>query len=151
MDDMNFDYINYIAGLSNNNMMNNYSGNNIMDKMNDNNITNPLAGFIRGNMFSNLYDQYKNYKPIKIKKKNSKEDLLNKWRQYNFAIVELNLYLDTNPNDIEKIRLLNNYIDMERELQEKYESMYGQLSIDSNNAANTFTWIKKPWPWEGGK
>lgn len=146
MDEMNFDYINYITGIPNN-MLDNFN-----NKTKDNNdITSPLVGLVRGNLFNNLYDQYKNYKPIIMEPNSPREDLLNKWRQYNFAIVDLNLYLDTNPNDKNAIKLLNNYITMAKELTEQYENMYGQLSVNSNNGANTFTWIKKPWPWEGGK
>ena len=39
----------------------NYSNNNV------NNNIDPYKGFIRGNIFDNLYDPYKNYKPYEIK------------------------------------------------------------------------------------
>ena len=35
--------------------------------MNNSNID-PKEGFLRGNLFNNLYDEYKNYKPQELKK-----------------------------------------------------------------------------------
>ena len=42
----------------------------------NNNILDTKLGFKRGNLFNNLYDEYKNYKPQELKANNEKEDLL---------------------------------------------------------------------------
>ena len=124
---------------------NNY--NNVNNGLNQN-LTDPYTGFIRGNMYSNLYDQYKNYTPKKIKSTNDREELLNEIRKYKFALIDLDLYLDTHPNDIEIINLYNNYLNMVKQEISKYERMYGPLTLSDPNNSNTWEWIKSPWPWE---
>lgn len=69
--------------------------------------------------------------------------------QYKFALTELDLYLDTNPNDIEMINLYNQYLNIEKQMSDKYESMYGPLTLNSNYLnKNNWTWKNSPWPWE---
>jgi len=69
--------------------------------------------------------------------------------QYRFALIELNLYLDTNPNDREAIRIYNEYLNIYKKLCNKYEKMYGPLTMDSDDFdKNTWAWIESPWPWE---
>ena len=75
---------------------------------------------------------------------------MNQWQQYNFAITDLNLYLDTHPNDMNAVRLFNNYNNILTQITNKYESTYGPLYLDSNSINNNWTWINSPWPWEGG-
>ena len=99
-------------------------------------------------MFSNLYDGYKNYKIYNVNSTNERENLLNQWQQYNFALVDLNLYLDTHPNDTNAIKLYNNYNNILKQISKKYESMYGPLTVNSDNNQNNWIWINSPWPWE---
>ena len=146
---------------SSNNYGDNYNKANIVDiKKNNMNYMNkqynvnkqildPYQGFIRGNMFSNLYDGYKNYKIYNVNSTNERENLLNQWQQYNFALVDLNLYLDTHPNDTNAIKLYNNYNNILKQISKKYESMYGPLTVNSDNNQNSWIWINSPWPWEG--
>lgn len=120
------------------------------DKMMSKNKTlEPYQGFIRGNLFENLYDPYKNYKPQELNANNEREALLYQVMQYKFALTELNLYLDTNPNDKEAIELFNKYQKQEKQMSNQYESMYGPLTLDSNYLNNDiWTWKNNPWPWE---
>lgn len=110
---------------------------------------NSKTGYIRGNMFENLYNPYKNYKPQEITTNNEKETLLNKVRQYRFAMIDLNLYLDNYPNDTNVIKIFNNYQNLEKQACYQYESKYGPLTIDDMpNNVNTWIWDNSPWPWE---
>lgn len=110
---------------------------------------NSKTGYIRGNMFENLYNPYKNYKPQEITTNNEKETLLNKVRQYRFAMIDLNLYLDNYPNDTNVIKIFNNYQNLEKQACYEYESKYGPLTIDDmSNNVNTWIWDNSPWPWE---
>lgn len=110
---------------------------------------NSKTGYIRGNMFENLYNPYKNYKPQEITTNNEKETLLNKVRQYRFAMIDLNLYLDNYPNDTNVIKIFNNYQNLEKQACYEYESKYGPLTIDDMpNNVNTWIWDNSPWPWE---
>lgn len=124
---------------------------NIMpNNMNNNSLIDPKTGFLRGNLFNNLYDPYKNYKYGELRATNKREELLFNILQYKFAMVELNLYLDTNPMDGNMIQLYNQYLKEEKRLCEEYEKNYGPLTLDSKYmTGNKWDWIQSPWPWEG--
>lgn len=122
------------------------------DKVDNTNLTDPKEGFLRGNLFNNLYDPYKNYKYGMLNPTNKKEELLFNILMYKFALKELNLYLDTNPNNTNMINLYNQYLSEEKKLCNEYEKNYGPLTVDSMNlGTNSWSWIKSPWPWEGTK
>ena len=125
---------------------------NSYDKVDTTNLTNPKEGFLRGNLFNNLYDPYKDYKYGMLNPTNKKEELLFNILMHKFALIELNLYLDTHPNNQEMIKLYNNYLMEEKKLCKEYERNYGPLTVDSENLdTNSWNWIKSPWPWEGTK
>lgn len=65
-----------------------------------------------------------------------------------FAIKELQLYLDTHSNDKEALELLQSYIAMRNEGHQKYVKMYGPVTIEDVEHAKSYTWLKDPWPWE---
>ena len=54
--------------------------------MNNTNLSEPKNGFLRGNLFNNLYDPYKNYKYRELKPNNKREELLYNILMYNFAL-----------------------------------------------------------------
>ncbi len=114
------------------------------NNVNNQNLFNPSEGFIRGNMFSNLYSEYKNYKPQKLNPRNEQEKRLFEIQAICFAAHELNLYLDLNPYDQSMITLFNDYIKKEEELVREYESMYGPMIVNNNISE----WVSKKWPWE---
>ena len=100
-------------------------------------------------MFENLYNPYKNYKPREIEPTNEREALLNKVRQYRFAMIDLNLYLDNYPDDENVVKIFNNYRNLEKQASMEYESKYGPLTIDdAPSNVNTWIWDNNPWPWE---
>ena len=118
----------------------------------NNNLTNPKEGFLRGNLFDNLYEPYKNYQYGKLKPNNTKEELLYNILMYKFALTELNLYLDNYPNNSNILNIYNKYLLEEKKLCDQYEKKYGPLTTDSENLGSTnWNWIKSPWPWEGTK
>ena len=156
MNDYGFDYMNYITNVPGNmnysqkNMGNmNYMMNTKDNKYMKDMPINPNEGWMKGNLFANLYDPYKNYKPSNVDAKNEREALLYQIMQYKFALIELNLYLDTQPNDNEMIRLYNEYLNFEKMMCDKYESMYGPLTLGSEYLnKNSWVWKNSPWPWE---
>lgn len=169
MKDYGFDYMNYITNLPSNmiNMDKSYNMNqmNKMDKMNEffdtnkfknifkmkdkDQLVEPYEGLVKGNLFANLYDPYKKYRPMELEPNNEREALLYQLMQYKFALIELNLHLDTHPDAREVIELYNKYLKIEKQMCDKYESMYGPLTTDSNNLnENRWEWINSPWPWE---
>jgi len=118
--------------------------------MNNQNLFNPQEGFFKGNMFSDLYSGYKNYMPQRLNPRNEQEKMLYELDSISFAAHELNLYLDLHPEDQSMVTLFNDYRKKLEELTKTYESMYGPLSMNSNEMENkTFSWVNTSWPWEG--
>lgn len=136
-----------------NNLTNNMLDNNMNNTIN-NNINNsqalagPYDGYIKGNLFNNLYDQYKSYRPTRLSPNNEQAELLLNVDQTTFAAHELKLYLDVYPNDTNMINLYNEYQKMASEQIKAYERKYGPLLADSPSANNTFSWEAYSWPWE---
>lgn len=77
-----------------------------------------------------------------------KEEMLQQIRCYDFAITELALYLDTHPTDDKALCLHRKYCREVKDLKDKYQKVYGPLTI--NFPCNKWRWIEEPWPWEGG-
>ncbi|MBQ2603632.1 MAG: spore coat protein CotJB [Acutalibacteraceae bacterium] len=76
-----------------------------------------------------------------------RQKLMQKIATYDFAVVELNLYLDTHPQDRTALKKLSDYETMSRELREEYEEKYGPI-IFRDSPENRMKWIKNPWPWD---
>lgn len=68
---------------------------------------------------------------------------------YDFAIVELNLFLDTHPCDKEALCLLKMYRDKREQLVALYEQQYGPYVAKVTDVqGDTFSWVDNPWPWD---
>jgi len=104
-------------------------------------------GFLRGNMFKGLYEPYKNYQPYRIEFSNERERLLFNVQKYDFAINDLNLYLDLYPKDEYVFCLFKQYVEEYEKAKKEYECRYGPLMI-TDDAGNTYDWSKNPWPWD---
>lgn len=111
------------------------------------NILDPMDGFLRGNMFKNEYEPYKNLTYFKLEPKNEKEKKLYKIMALSFAINDLNLYLDLHPEKKEVFELFKKYVEEKDCLCKEYVKMYGPLEINETTGAK-FNWIDSPWPWE---
>jgi spore coat protein JB len=66
-----------------------------------------------------------------------------------FVLVELNLYLDTHPQDQAAMQQYNQYAQFSKKLKAEFEARYGPLQ----NFGNSFTdanwsWGSAPWPWQ---
>lgn len=135
------------------NFMNNNSNyeNNYMNN-NSNNI-NYEEGLDRGNLFDNLYKEYKNYKYRKLRPTNPKEELLYTILKHKFLLNDLNLYLDIHPNDRRYIMEYNKYLNNLKIAMNEYENKYGPLTTESKYVTknNTWVWDNNPWPWEAMK
>lgn len=108
----------------------------------------PYQGFIRGNMYPNLYNGYK-INPADITPANDQAQLLTYLDALCFAMIDINLYLDIYPNDKDMITLFNQYRTEANKLKEEYQNKYGPILTDSNaNNRYPFSWINSPWPWE---
>ena len=79
---------------------------------------------------------------------NTRTEMLNEIKCLAFAIQELALYLDTHPDDEKALCLHNKYCKEYRDLTDKYQKVYGPLTI--NYPCNKWRWLEEPWPWERG-
>lgn len=127
----------------------NMQNNNLLNSLNQNKFLNPQEGFLRGNIEAGTYVPYKNMTYIKPVINNERQKALYKLQEVAFAAHELNLYLDTHPNDVNTIRLYNEYNKQEKMLNDEYERKYGPVDLsDSEGLSMTpWAWIKEPWPW----
>ena len=78
----------------------------------------------------------------------NREEMAKKLKCYRFAIIELGLYLDTHPDDEKAICLHREYANKFKVLEDKYQKVYGPLTI--HFPCNKWRWIEEPWPWERG-
>lgn len=73
-----------------------------------------------------------------------KEEMLQQIRCCDFAITELALYLDTHPQDDKALCLHRKYCKQSKDLKDKYQKVYGPLTI--NYPCNKWRWLEEPWP-----
>ena len=81
---------------------------------------------------------------------NSKAQLLHDISVIGFVLYDLNLYLDTHPQDQEALGLYASYIKLAKEGREKYTAKYGPLDSAELVLEDGYTWLNDPWPWELG-
>ncbi len=141
---------------SNSNNMNNMTNGNSQNNTN-NNLNNgsnmmlygPYEGYVKGNLFRNLYDQYKSYRPMSLAPSSEREEALLNLNQIQFAMHELNLYLDVYPNDANIMRQFVAYRNTYNDLLNQYENRYGALNVNSTSLNSVpFGWVDQTWPWE---
>ena len=94
---------------------------------------------------------YKNNEaPIACEPHKEPGRLLSQIHELQFAALELQLYLDTHPEDTNAISMYNQYhTDLVRCVSE-YETHYGPLLSYgfSPSPPNRWGWLDGPWPWE---
>lgn len=115
-----------------------------------NTFYNANEGFIKGNLQIDIYDKYKNYTPVEPKVKDEKEALLLFIQKSGFAAHDLNLYLDTHPNDQHALDLYHFYVKEYDKAVNQYQEKFGPLMVnDMHMSKIPFAWINGKWPWEG--
>lgn len=77
-----------------------------------------------------------------------RQEMMHQIKSLNFAVIELGLYLDTHPDDRRALCLHREYTKQLKELKDKYQRVYGPLSI--YYPCKKWRWLEEPWPWEGG-
>ena len=76
----------------------------------------------------------------------NREDLAMQIKAYQFAVTDIALYLDTHPEDERALCLHREYTRRLKELRDKYQKVYGPLTIEY--PCNKWRWLEEPWPWE---
>ena len=65
-----------------------------------------------------------------------------------FVIKEMNLYLDTHPEDEEAFRFLKEVLALYESGRREFVRRYGPIDAADLQAAERFSWIDAPWPWQ---
>jgi spore coat protein JB len=66
-----------------------------------------------------------------------------------FVLLELNLYLNTHPNDLPAIQQFNRFAQQRRSLVQPFETEFGPLLHAGHSySKQPWEWINAPWPWQ---
>lgn len=102
----------------------------------------------KGNLFPELYEPYKNYKEGKLCAQTERAKRLIEIQKLDFAISDLNLYLDLHPDDIQAYKLFKSYVMECKKKKEEFTCIYGPLELE--DLTDEYEWSKGVWPWEEG-
>lgn len=75
-----------------------------------------------------------------------REELMKQIKCLNFAVIDISLYLNTHPDDRKALCLHREYCNQLKEVKDKYQKIFGPLSI--YYPCNKWRWLEEPWPWE---
>ena len=81
---------------------------------------------------------------------NEKIALLRKIQVVDFALQEVNLFLDTHPRCKKALTYYEMYRKLRHELHMEYTEKYGPITRNDVTSTESWTWINDPWPWEKG-
>jgi spore coat protein JB len=88
----------------------------------------------------------------KFKDNLSRTELLRRIQQLEFALVELNLYLDNHPTNRKAIDDFNSFQEDYMRLKKEYEAKFRMFANFGNSKADpSWSWVDEPWPWERGE
>jgi hypothetical protein len=74
---------------------------------------------------------------------------LEQLQMVDFALVELTLYLDTHPADMQAVQQFNQLAQKRGQLAHAFEMQYGPLlQFGHSYTKYPWQWIETPWPWQ---
>lgn len=74
---------------------------------------------------------------------------LTRLQETDFALVELTLYLDTHPHDLQAIEQFNQLALKRQQQACEFESLYGPLlQFGHSFSRYPWDWKEDPWPWQ---
>ncbi|EHS58413.1 spore coat protein CotJB [Paenibacillus sp. Aloe-11] len=75
--------------------------------------------------------------------------LLEKLQAVDFVLVELNLYLNTHPDDLQAIEQFNKLTRERTAIANEYQLLYGPLqNFGRAYSKYPWEWSQTPWPWQ---
>lgn len=73
-------------------------------------------------------------------------------QEADFVVVELTLYTDTHPDDVDALDQWREAIKSASKVRRQYENRYGPLSLTSIPSEQAiemgWRWNQAPWPWQ---
>jgi spore coat protein JB len=80
---------------------------------------------------------------------NNQQAMLLEIQRLQFAAIELNLYLDTHPDDQQALMSYNSIVPQLKQRIASYEQLCGPLFHFGMSASQqSWQWINSPWPWD---
>jgi len=74
---------------------------------------------------------------------------LEELQQLDFALVELTLYLDTHPGDMQALQQFNQLAQQRQQVAFQFEMSYGPLlQFGHSYSKYPWQWAETPWPWQ---
>ncbi|MGO0058819.1 spore coat protein CotJB [Brevibacillus fluminis] len=75
--------------------------------------------------------------------------MLEQLQAVDFVLCELNLYLDTHPDDAGAVQQYNQNVQERWRLAHEFECQYGPLmNLGHSYSACPWQWVDLPWPWQ---
>ena len=77
-------------------------------------------------------------------------EMMRKIQEVDFAIIDLNLFLDTHPECKEALDLFTQLASTSKSLKTDHQRKYGPLYVQNSSNSVPFEWVEKceKWPWE---
>lgn len=79
---------------------------------------------------------------------NTQTLLMDKIKQYDFTLKELNLYLDTHPNCRRALAMFQKFRMLREDAVREYNENFGPITPEQNTNTQRWQWIDDPFPWE---
>jgi len=108
----------------------------------------PTEALTLGNLFKDLYMSYCGFSNYCIQPQNRRQQLLLNVQINAFVAHELNLYLDTHPDNQRMLQLYVQYAKKTKEAIKEFENEFGPLQVEDSSDQIPFEWVQGPWPWE---
>ena len=77
-----------------------------------------------------------------------RDTLLREITILDFMALDLQLFLNTNPENSEALTMYNDCTARSQELKLQYEADYGPLTSFRSKGQHGWKWSSEPWPWE---
>lgn len=78
----------------------------------------------------------------------TQQTLLQRIREGRFACIDLNIYLDTHPEDEAAQLDYQCYAEKLQQMIDSYETQYGPLLNFGSSPTMAGSWVFQPWPWD---
>lgn len=101
-------------------------------------------GLIRGTLYPGLDLPFMGM----INQKEKPVTPISELQTLGFAIQELALYLDTHREDLEALRVYQEYQKLYNHCREEFLKNNGPLNHFQEENSNQYNWLNDPWPWE---
>ena len=78
----------------------------------------------------------------------TRQELMHQIQQAGFALTDLNLFLDSHPQNQMALDYFRDVQTRYIELCAQYEMQFGPLTAFDTDTEQGWGWVQAPWPWE---